>query len=319
MSARDIPVENLDTRWRETASLIEGSQGGMVGILAEPTDGPCHAAVLIVAGQPQTRVGAHRMFTELARGLAQRGVASLRFDIGGWGDSLGKPLPFEESGEDIAAAATALHAAVPSGTPLWLWGLCDGASAAVFALPTLRAQGIDAHALCLVNPWVRSEASHSSALVRTYYARRLFDRELWVRLVTGKVSLGNLLEPVRHLTGRFRASPAVAAPDSAGASAPASAPDSGPASTAAEANEKPDLPAQMLACLDGYTGKIFTVLAGKDLTAGETDALMKLDKRWRKRLDQRGRLLRVPEADHTFSNPEHWQQVCEWVAEKARA
>jgi exosortase A-associated hydrolase 1 len=294
----------------EQALVFDGAQGPLVGILARPvTD--CRAAVLIVAGQPQTRVGAHRMFTDLARELAERGVASLRFDVGGWGDSPGEALPFERSDRDIAAAASVLRAALPGTPPLWLWGLCDGASAAVLALPAVRAAGLTPDAVCLVNPWVRSEASLAAAMVKTYYLKRLMQGEFWARLLTGKIPMANLVhEPLRHLRARFGGGTA-----SAMANGPADAATSDAAPPAAAG---PDLPEQLLAQLAAYRGAVYTVLSGNDLTAAETDALMSRDKRWRKRLDRKGAVLRVPGADHTFSDPEHWAAVIRWVGEKAR-
>jgi exosortase A-associated hydrolase 1 len=321
----------------ERAVILAGTQGPMVGVFAEPR-GSAHAAVLMVAGQPQTRVGSHRMFVDLARGLAVRGIASLRFDCGGWGDSPGDPLPFEQSDGDIAAAAAALSKMMHSRRPVWLWGLCDGASAAVLALPVLREAGIEPDALVLVNPWVRSEASLGEAMVRTYYARRLFQREFWGRLLTGKVSLGNLVvEPARHLTARFRrksrsaaASPAGPGGISGGADAttvPREVSDGADTVVAAAATTAQvtapapamvhDLPAAMLAELECFRGRVLTVLSGNDLTAGETESLMKRSRAWRRRLQRSGTILRVPGADHTFSQPEHWATVMDWMAQVA--
>lgn len=313
--------------WDERAVVMPGSQGPMVGVLALPS-GSCRAAMLIVAGQPQTRVGAHRMFTELARGLAERGVASLRFDVGGWGDSPGEPLAFEESASDIAAVAAFLRDSISPAPPLWLWGLCDGASAAVLALPALREAGVAPHGLCLVNPWVRSEASLAAAMVKTYYAKRLMQREFWMRLLTGKIPLANLVhEPLRHLRARF--GPRRSSGNGNGASQAAGQARGGASAQAAQravdgrsdrAEPQPeaaDLPEQLLAQLAAFRGEVLTVLSGNDLTAGEAEALMSRDKRWRKRLDRRATLLRVPGADHTFSDPAHWQTVIQWCAAKA--
>ncbi len=51
---------------------------------------PCaRLGVLIVVGGPQYRVGSHRQFVLLARALAARGFAAMRFDCTGMGDSDG--------------------------------------------------------------------------------------------------------------------------------------------------------------------------------------------------------------------------------------
>ena len=80
----------------------------------------------------------------------------------------------------------------------------------------------------------------------------------------------------------------------------------------------PDLPTLLLAQLDRYAGKVLTVLSGNDLTAGETESLMSREKRWRRRLERGGEILRVPGADHTFSDPAQWASVARWVAERTK-
>jgi hypothetical protein len=210
-------------------------------------------------------------------------------------------------------------------------GLCDGASAAVLALPALRAAGHEPQALALVNPWVRSEASLSDAMVRSYYAKRLFQREFWARLLSGKISLANLVrEPVRHLAARFggarfrgahgQGDAGDATVKQSASAQPTGVTGTGVAQAApiAHAADAPDLPTLLFAQLDRYTGRVLTVLSGNDLTAGETESLMSRDKRWHRRLERRGEILRVAGADHTFSDPAQWASVARWVAERAK-
>ena len=77
--------------------------------------------------------------------------------------------------------------------PLWLYGLCDGASALVLALPALHRARLAVRGVCLLNPWVRSEASLAGAMIDGYYRRRLLDPALWRRLVRGQVPLHDAL------------------------------------------------------------------------------------------------------------------------------
>ena len=111
----------------------EGSQ--LVGIVAGAR-APQARGVVVVVGGPQYRAGSHRQFTYLCRGLAQAGIASLRFDYRGMGDSEGDPRNFEAIDADIRAAVDAFIVAVPQLREVVLWGLCDAASATLFYGPT---------------------------------------------------------------------------------------------------------------------------------------------------------------------------------------
>ena len=284
----------------ERCVVFLGRQGPLIGILGLPAES--RAAVLIVAGQPQTRHGSHRMFTRLARQLSAHGIATLRFDCGGWGDSPGTALAFEDSATDIGQAAMELMKAVPPHTPLVIAGLCDGASAAALALPSLNLLGLRPAALCLINPWVRSDASLNEALVKTWYWRRLSDPLAWRKLLSGAISLASISEFFRAL---YRQARARMGPGPAG--------DEWPAESATTVSSLPD---QLLRRLMGYRGQTWTILSGRDLTAGELDSLMERDVRWKRVVKDPARLLRVPSADHTFSDPDDWTIAGSWLAER---
>jgi exosortase A-associated hydrolase 1 len=106
----------------------------LVGIATVPA-APSGRGVLIVVGGPQYRVGSHRQFPLLARHLAAHGIAAMRFDYRGMGDSDGEERDFESIREDIRAALDAFTEAVPGMRDIVLWGLCDGASAAAMYAP----------------------------------------------------------------------------------------------------------------------------------------------------------------------------------------
>ncbi|MCK7493609.1 MAG: hydrolase 1, exosortase A system-associated [Comamonadaceae bacterium] len=127
--------------------------------------------VVVVVGGPQVRAGGHRQFVHLARTLAAAGHPVLRFDVRGMGDSSGALRGFEQITPDIGAAVDALLQRAPGVRRVVLWGLCDGASAALLYLHERRDPRV--RGVCLLNPWVRSEASLARTHVKHYYTRRL--------------------------------------------------------------------------------------------------------------------------------------------------
>ena len=148
------------------------------GIFSMP-EKVARTAVVIVVGGPQFRVGSHRQFVLLARFLAEHGIMVLRFDYTGMGYSEGPDKNFYEIDDDISAAVDLIGETNPEIEKIFLWGLCDAASAlAFFAYQDQRING-----LVLLNPWVRSEESHSKVLLSEYYSRRLTDWSKWKELL----------------------------------------------------------------------------------------------------------------------------------------
>ncbi len=166
---------------RPVLFACEGEQ--LLGVLHEAAG---ELGVVVVVGGPQVRAGSHRLFVHLARTLAIAGHPVLRFDVRGMGDSSGAQRTFEQITPDIGAAIDALMAAQPQLRGVVLWGLCDGASAALLYLHECggdaRVQG-----LCLLNPWVRSEQTLAQVRVRHYYWRRLGQPTFWLKLLRGQV------------------------------------------------------------------------------------------------------------------------------------
>lgn len=192
----------------ESALCFECQGQRLLGVLS-------HAAgsvgVVIIVGGPQYRVGSHRQFVLLARALARAGHPTLRFDYRGMGDSEGDLRNFEDVGADIDAAVAALRRAAPGVQRLVLWGLCDGASAALMHIDTRSGRGIDG--IVLVNPWVRTQASLARTQVKYYYRQRLMERGFWAKLLSGKVAfsaIGGLVRNIRAAAERPPATDAVA-------------------------------------------------------------------------------------------------------------
>lgn len=256
--------------------LCEGDR--LWAVLSRPADAGAEAStgVVIVVGGPQYRVGSHRQFVLLARGLAQAGFPTLRFDYRGMGDSEGETRTFEDIEVDLRAAIDSLCTACPRVRRVVVWGLCDGASAAMmFATADDRVAG-----LVLVNPWARSESSLALAHVKYYYGARLLQREFWAKLLHGgldwRASLSALLANLRGArlhSGRDR-------------------PDSGDGS----------FHTAMARGLARFRGAVLLVLSGNDLTAREFLQYAAVDNRWKGLLDTaRVSRVEIAQADHTFS------------------
>ncbi len=250
----------------------------LLGILARPGAGaPGQAtAVVIVVGGPQTRVGSHRQFVLLARALAGAGYPCLRFDYTGMGDSPGPRPDFEAAGEDIRRACDAVLAAEPGCRRIALWGLCDGATAAAFhAVADERVIAVIA-----ANPWARSDSTRSAALVQSHYGSRLRSGEFWRKLASGRIDvIAAATEAIGHAR-RAR-----------GAARARHREPTGPV----------DLPSRLASALQGIRTTLRLQLSGRDLTAAEFEVAMKASGVFEL---ASASALRLPEADHTFSNPD---------------
>ena len=142
--------------------------------------------LLIVSGGTEIRAGAFAGMARLAARLAmEAGVPVLRYDRRGIGDSSGQDRGWRNSGDDIAAARAALHAAQPGLRRVIGFGICDAASALM-----LHGAGLDG--LVLVNPWTFVDdagdtITHSPGTLRRRYLSRLIDPQSLWRLISGQI------------------------------------------------------------------------------------------------------------------------------------
>jgi exosortase A-associated hydrolase 1 len=259
----------------------------MVGVLAKGEQ-PRRLGVVIVVGGPQTRVGSHRQFVLLARCLAGAGYSVLRFDYRGMGDSAGEARSFDAIDRDIAVAVDALQSACPEVQQVVLWGLCDGASAALLysgARHDVRITG-----LCLLNPWVRSQATLARTHLKHHYAARVLQVAFWRKLLSGRL---DVVRSLRELLDNIRASRSSAGNADAGADA--------------------NLPfqARMALALREFTGQVLLVLSANDYTAQEFLDTAQADPAWRGLMQKPGlQRVEVAGADHTFSK-QQWRLAVE--------
>lgn len=277
-------------------AVVFGCEGEtLIGVVALP-ERPSRIGVLIVVGGPQYRAGSHRQFVLLSRFLAGRGMACMRFDYRGMGDSTGGGRDYRDVDRDIAAAVDHFFALAPTLDGVVLWGLCDGASASCFYAP----QDSRVVGAVLVNPWLRTEAGEAQTYLKHYYWRRLTDPRFWKKLVGGRVPLRASIASLLSMADKARSG----------------------SRRAHSASVVPrDLPDRMSASLEKSKIPFSVVLSGKDYVAKEFELEARKRPDWRALLrDGRAEVMTFPSADHTFSSEEKRGAVAlatwDWLVRK---
>jgi pimeloyl-ACP methyl ester carboxylesterase len=168
--------------------------GRQFGILAHPdgrNDRPALGLLLLNAGAVR-HTGPNRMWVEVARRWAARGVPVLRLDIEGLGDSDGDGRPYVDSarlyepGLAVQAEQAVADLVAAGVADRWLVvGLCAGAS---WAFHAARADKARIAAAVLMNPFAfdwEDELARERDVGRT---RELLRSDGWRRLLSGDVS-----------------------------------------------------------------------------------------------------------------------------------
>ncbi len=190
---------------------VRGPDTPLFGILTEPVGehgGLC--AVLMNAG-PQRRTGPNRMWVEIARRWAARGVPTLRFDLAGIGDSDGDAAALVHvaslyAPEYVGQARAALDTLAARGLPerFIVLGLCSGAYwSAHTALEDERIGTV-----VMLNPRSLVWDEWVYTLRRTRELReRLLWASTWRKLLRGEITFARHFETARALAGRATIAP----------------------------------------------------------------------------------------------------------------
>jgi len=280
--------------YQETALQFDCAGENLIGIASLP-DQSATRGVLVVVGGPQYRVGSHRQFTLLARALASEGFPVLRFDYRGMGDSCGAMRDFEDVDADLEAAIGQLFALAPGLKDVVIWGLCDGASAAMFyAERDPRVAG-----LVMLNPWARSEQGLAKSTLKHYYLARLRDPALWKKIARLQFDYAGA---AASMAGMLRKAfgGATVAPGAATA--------------------RPSFHVRMRDGLARFRGRGLFIISGADLTAKEFLDMAGSSREWRTAVEGPAMTRQtLAAADHTFSRRAWRDQVASWTVQWLRA
>lgn len=156
-----------------------GKSATLVGVLSEPVSAvPGAPAVLLLNSGILHRVGACRLYVQLARAIAAQGFVVLRFDYSGIGDSEARKdsLAFEESAVVETREAMDWLTQTKGTQRFVLAGLCSGAD---MAHETARVDERVA-GLGMIDPY----AYRTPAFWLHYYAHRVVRWSYWKRFVS---------------------------------------------------------------------------------------------------------------------------------------
>ena len=259
------------SEYTESGVVFDRGEDRLVGVVVQP-EVQSDIGVLILVGGPQYRVGSHRQFTQLARSLAEAGIASFRFDFAGMGDSEGVRQEFNHTLDDVRAAIDAFTGQVPSVSRVVLWGLCDAASSAMIYAP----QHPLVSGLVLLNPWVHSGEYAPEVKLTHFYKPFLSNASRWRNLVARKDMIFPTIKELSRdmLMLMIRRSSLDAQP----------------------------FVQEMLEGVRAFSHDVLIVLSGADLTASEFSALIATDADWREVSARPSITIHtVASADHTFS------------------
>ncbi|HTU78127.1 MAG TPA: hypothetical protein VMF09_05140 [Solirubrobacteraceae bacterium] len=191
---------------RERPVSIDAPDGPIFGILAEPLGEHGELCAVLVNAGAQRRTGPNRMWVEIARRWAARGVPTLRFDLGGIGDSDGDAAALVHVAGIYtpaygAQALAALDALAARGLAqrFLILGLCAGG---YWSLQTaLRDERV--RTVVMLNPrsLIWDEGVYGVRRVRELRERLLL-ASTWRKALRGELNLARHAETARALAGR---------------------------------------------------------------------------------------------------------------------
>ena len=184
-----------------------GPANRLFGVLCRPQAGEAEIAVVLCGAGRDPHYGVGRSAVHLAQSLAKAGIASLRIDFAGLGDSLGPPgretvltRVFEARSPDIRAAIDRLESL--GYRRFAVQGLCSGAFHALHA--SLTDCRIDMLLLVNIPLLEQSEGAASELSIHVartwqHYLKRLARIHTWRSVCSGRYNIAAIVRGrLRH-------------------------------------------------------------------------------------------------------------------------
>ncbi len=288
---------------QEIPLVFECRGENLLGIIHQPSSPARYGIITVVAGGPQYRAGMGRGLVSMGRALSARGIAVMRFDHRGLGDSSGDFLGFEHLDNDLQAAVAAFRAHVPEVEKIVLWGGCDAASGIMMHACKVP----DVVSIIMGNPFV-STSETQAAVARQHYLKRLGEWSFWRKLLRFEY---NLFDYVGAAVSRVRAKLSKRTGKSG------SKPENKAAAiarSAGAAERDTSFIDKMLAGLQSFDGPALFVMSGQSLVSKEFDELLARSSAWRAAYGRPGnQRVDLPNADQAFSSQDAKARVNEAV------
>jgi uncharacterized protein len=292
-----MPVESL-------VSFVCG--GSRLYGIAHIPDAPSRRGILMVHGRPAYRVGPHRLYVQLARAWAEKGIAVMRFDYRGTGDCEGEMVTFEETSQDIRAAVDAFFSAAPGLEEISLFGSCAGAADALHYAPDDRR----VTGLVLANLWAYSSRERARTKIRYYaslYFRKIRNPAWWSKVFRGE---SRAVQRVRGVWSTLRAASGIS-PESPAESSELYSPR---VALVRASYRTADFAARLADSLRDFRGRVLLILCGADVNAQSFIRAAESSAVWRKLLaDPRLTRHDLPGADHGFRRAEWRDRAVRWT------
>ncbi len=178
-----------------------GADQHLFGILSRTSAATDRPIVVMLNAGAIHHVGPNRLYVNLARRLAAKGLASLRMDLEGIGDSIRRTPgrenhPYPGTAVDDTCAALEFLRERYGYRRFILLGLCSGAHTAFHSALALEQEAIED--IVLINPWyfywVEGMSLDTSRHFEDVaaYKKSMRDPNRWKRLLLGKVNFARL-------------------------------------------------------------------------------------------------------------------------------